>query len=443
MILHHPGPHASALRALATFRRTGRLRPGERRTIRLYRWRAADQTLAIPRGLLPAVRQLTPLTVRDERVRRPAPGWQFRGQLHDYQRQVVDAIVAQDGGIIVALPGAGKTAMAYAAAAIWDQPTLWLTHTLTLAAQARADATRWLGLPRAAIGFVGDERTDWQPLTIAMLQTLAGKPALVRRAARLFGTVIVDECHHLPANSFQRVAAALPAAHLLGMSATPEREDGLGPMLTALVGPRVAVPTWVLVSRDRVLLPTVLLVPTRFRGPAGANWAQLEKARAEDPERNRLLCEWIWRLWAGQRRVLVLVERTVHAQRLQRALAAAGVPARAIMGDTPASDRDRGFGEVVAGTAVGIATKIVNEGTNLPRVDALVLGAASRAQTRTIQQVGRVMRTAAGKTGAVVVDLIDDQAEGYRGQVAARVGHYRALGCRLQRYQGGTDHGHR
>jgi superfamily II DNA or RNA helicase len=619
LVLHHPGPLAARLRGLATFKRTGRLRPGERRTVRLYRWNATAKTLALPRGLRPQVERLGPLTIRDERVRRPAVRWMFQGTPRDYQAEAVAAVGAQDGGVVVALPGAGKTAMGCLAAATWQQPTLWVTHTLGLATQARAAATQWLGVPPEQVGFVGDEQHDWRPFTVAMIQTLARQPQLLATAARAFGTVIVDECfvagtridgrpieglrpgdrvasydpatetwaarivervwkrpvpprlvevhvgdrrmictpnhpvwtargwvpagalgvedwvatapeqeagapssgpgvadgmgrtdrqggfdlarppaghrngwpesyplawvrvdrvavherggagafdavcgdgyvynlriadvptytadgivvhncHHTPANSFQYVVSSLPAAHLLGLSATPDREDGLGPMLTALLGPRVVVPVRVLQARGIVLMPDVLMVPTPFRGVDGANWAQLEKARAHDPARNRLLLDWVAQAWRGRRRTLVLVERTTHADRLRRALVAAGIPARAIIGDTPGPARDQAFAATAAGHCVGIATKLANEGIDIPAIDVLVLGAASRARTRTIQQVGRVMRTAPGKRGAWVVDLADVAAPSYADQVAERVAHYAALGCTVRWKRGG------
>lgn len=404
----------------------------------MYRTNRAAGTLAVPRGLLPVLRPLVPLTVRDERVQRPAVAWTFQGRPYDYQEAAVAALVSQGGGVLVALPGAGKTAMGCLAAAQWQQPTLWVVHTLGLAEQARRAAQRWLGLPPAALGFVGDERQLWRPFTVAMMQTLTRKPDYLTTAARLFGTVVVDECHHVGAAGFATVATALPARYLLGLTATPDREDGLGPLVTALLGPRVAVPLRVLLARGRILLPTVVTVPTAFRGQDGANWAQLEKLRAEDPARNRLLLAWIWRCWAQGRRTLVLVERTQHAARLARALQAKGVPARVIIGDTPGPERDRAFADTAAGRCVGLATKLANEGLDLPAVDALVLGAASRARTRTIQQVGRAMRTTAGKTDAWVIDLVDRQAPAYRGQVTERLRHYRGLGCRVVRVAGGS-----
>lgn len=431
LVIRAPGPWAPRLRTLATFHRTGRLRPGERRRVRLYRWDATAKTLALPRGLLPVVQQWVPLTVRDARVRRPAVRWTFHGTPFDYQTAAVDALVAQGGGILVALPGAGKTAMGCLAAATWQQPTLWIVHTLGLAQQARGAATRWLGLPPGQVGFVGDEQTRWRPFTVAMLQTLVRKPELLAYAARAFGTVVVDEAHHVGAAGFSAVAAALPARYLLGLTATPDREDGLGPMVTALLGPRVVVPVRVLLARGRILLPAVRLVPTAFRGQEGANWAQLEKLRAEDPDRNRLLLDQVWRCWHQRRRTLVLVERTRHAARLRRALEAAGVPARVIIGDTPGPERDRAFAETEAGRCIGIATKLANEGIDIPAVDALVLGAASRARTRTIQQVGRAMRTTAGKADAWVIDLADVAAPSYAGQVQDRLRHYREMGCRV------------
>lgn len=433
LTVYEPGPYRARLRALATFRRTGRLKPGQRRVLRYFRQDAASITL--PRGLAPHVVTLTGCPVDDRRLRLAAVDFGWRGELRDYQEAVVQALVAHEGGTIVMLPGGGKTVVALNAVARFQQPALWLTHTLRLAEQARSEALRWLGLSSRTVGYVGEG--IWQPgtlLTVAMVQSLAKNPRWTRELARRVGTLVLDEAHHSPAASFMGVIEQFPAAYRIGLSATPDREDGLGPLVVGLMGPRIVVPERVLRQQRRILVPQVVLVPMGWRWRGSHQWAQMEQARARSAARNRQIARLVWRAWRAQRHVLVLVERTDHAALLERLFRAAGLPAQAIIGATPGPQRERAFAAVAAGRVIGIATKLANEGVDLPAVDTLVLAAPGRSGTRLVQQLGRVMRTAPGKQAAVVYDCTDTLIPTYAHQRQARVRLYRERGYPVRRW---------
>lgn len=583
LVIDQPGPARRTIKRWASFKRRGRLKPGQKRWVRFYR--DTGSQLVVPRGLWRAVRQAWPDAAwSDRRLRLPPVEFGWRWQLRDYQTAAVGAVQAREGGVIVAPPGSGKTAMGLGLVAAWQQPALFLVHTLRLADQTLAMAREAFSLPPRAFGYIADGRQDLgSHFTVATIQTLARSPRLLADVAGRAGTVIVDECvvgetlldgipirhrqagdyvtafdvqtgtfvpkpilrifrrpapdrlvvighgayrlvctpnhplwtpegwkpaasvgkgdwilvwerrkgtgpkergvsfwarvddctvleqgrdpefaevcpdgyvynceiadlhtfiangivthncHHTPAASFSRVVNALPAAFRGGLSATPDRTDGLGPMVTALLGPRVVVPRAVLRARRIILDPQVRLVETQWKPPPGAKWAVSEQARAHDPARNARVAQVVW--WARRRgqRVLVLVERKDHAHRLSALLRQGGVPAQAVLGGQAPEVQDRWFADMEAGRIVVVATKLANEGLDWPRLDALVLAAAGRSPTVLEQRTGRVSRTAPGKRTATVYDLVDTAGPAYRRQVAERIRWYRQQGYAVRR----------
>ena len=428
-----PGAVRDRLRRLAIFRRKGRLPQGQRRWVHLYH--NGPDALVLPIGLWSLVRQQVPgpWRVVDRRWARDPLDFGWHGQLYPDQARAVAAVAQCGGGVLVAPPGSGKTLMGWALAARWGQPTLWLVHTRDLALQARLRAQQVLDVPARRMGWIGAGEDDsgtpdiW--IWIAMVQTLARQPAIVHRLARRVGTVIADECHHTPAETIRRLLVQLPARYKLGLSGTPDRTDGLGPMMRALLGPVVRVPLTTLVRAGRLLLPQVYRVPTAFRySGADKSWAALDRARAQDRARLRLTVGLLRRLAAADRRVLCLVHRVDHARTLAAACQAAGVPAQAVVGAVTPALRQRYYGEAEAGRLVLVATRLADEGLDLPRLDTLVLAAAGRSDVRLQQQVGRIMRVAPGKRDAWVVDVMDPGVPTLRYQARVRAWVYRQWG---------------
>lgn len=430
-----PGPLRPRLLRMAVFRRKGRLPPNERRTI--YAFHNAPERLVLPRGLLSAVRRLVPLEIRDRRLAFQPADFGWRGNLFSYQQEALDEALRRDGGVIVAPPGSGKTNMGLAAAAVWGQPTLWLVHTLELQRQALERARSLFDLPASAYSTIGEGTgpTDRQrPLfTVAMVQSLAQIEGWIDQLAPRTGAVICDEAHHLPATQFSQVMGRFPARFRLGLSATPERTDGLGPLMRALLGAQIEIPLAILVRAGRVVLPNVYLVRSDFEADpyASMRWDLLERARAGSERRNRMILKLAYDAFKQRRRVLVLVSRKDHAKALAAALTAAGVPAFPATGEQTVERRDRWWGLLERGHAVVVATKLANEGLDLPLLDTLVLGAAARSRVTLEQQIGRAMRNEAGKKMPAVFDITDVRTPAYAEQVDERLAYYEEVGYQV------------
>lgn len=429
LAIRSPGPYTAELRALATWRRRGRLPQGVSRN--LEAWTSVRGWLFVPRGLLPVVRRRVPgLRVRDRRLVRPALDWRWRGNLFDYQTNALQVLRRTEGGTLIAPPGAGKTETGLGFAAILRQPALWLVTSLDLADQTLARARRLFDLGDGAFGLIDqDNRTMGTHLTVATVDTLARYPGLTKQIGARVGTVIGDEAHHLPALSFLKVLRYCPGRYRLGLTATPDRGDGLGPVIPALTGPETEIAVSTLVAAHRLMLPAIRVVYTGFGGTPRNGWGTFQQLRAESPSRNALVVRIASREARRGRRVLVVVELVAHAATLARLLRAAGVPCSSLDG---AESRERRAMLLQAfrrrpGTAL-VATKLADEGLDLPEVDCLVLVTPGRSSLRLRQQVGRVMRVCVGKRSSIVYDLADTGAPSLWLQLRERLHTYRHFG---------------
>lgn len=200
-----------------------------------------DGTLEIPRGaanlLIAEARNLAvPLALENRTLTLPPLDLAPPSGLCDYQLAACQAALDKPQGCIVIPCGSGKTIVGSAIVRHARQPSLILVHQLDLIAQW-AKALDDCGAP---IGVFGGGEHDVQPITIATIQTLA---TLSRETfdelAQHFGLVILDEAHRAPAASFTSVLHRLPASRRYGLTATPNRSDGLDALLDLYIGPRL------------------------------------------------------------------------------------------------------------------------------------------------------------------------------------------------------------
>jgi len=404
LVIWDPGSARPRLQALATFRLKGRLGPNQDREFRAYQ--ETVSAIALPRGLLPDVRQVLALTVRDLRFVEPPVPWTFTGQLRPEQWAIVRQLVRNEGGTLVAPPGSGKTVMGLAAAAAWGQRTLWLTHRHDLAQQVVREAQRLMPGPPGQIGITsGQSRDEGTRLTVAMLQTLARDLHAVE--GERYGTVIVDEAHHVPSRTFMAVVSRLPGRYRLGLSATPDRTDGLGPLVTALLGGIVTVPDQYWVQQRRIIVPQIWWLRTPFVAPEHLSWVELQARRARDMARNRLILQAVRYCSDRGRHVLVLTEEVAHAQWLAAALRHQHVVAEAVVGEVPQRLRRAVYRTSRDPGMVMVATRLADEGLDLPWLDTLVLATPGRSVPRLHQQIGRVFRAYPGKDPPWVIDVVD------------------------------------
>jgi len=198
--------------------------------------------LHLPRGVLEQLRSLlrhagSELVVTDHRPSLAPLSLRFHGRLTALQATAVDTILGYDHGVLVAPPGTGKTVMGAAIIAARNLPTLVLVHRKPLLDQWRVQLVETLGLSSNQVGQIGGGRTKPTGMVdLAMIQSLSrldNPEGLFQR----YGAIVIDECHHVPAFSFESCVRRAPARHVLGLTATPYRRDGLQGIITMQCGP--------------------------------------------------------------------------------------------------------------------------------------------------------------------------------------------------------------
>lgn len=374
-----------------------------------------DGALVLPRGAIHSLRRAAAqegliLACDDERtlpaeVLSTMPALPLR----DYQQASVERLAKVSQGTVVIPCGGGKTRVGMGAIARLRTPTLVLVHTLDLAEQWLGELREKLGIEA---GLVGDGEERVAPVTVAVIQALA-RWTYTRLEAFLggFGLLVLDEAHHVAASTFHTVVGRCPARYRLGLTATPEREDGLTALLDLFLGAPLAVITHEqLVAAGVLTVPEIRAVETDFTYPyTGAeDYAPMLAAVVADGARNRLIVDTV----VAEARVghvcLVLSGRVDHCEQLAAAIVEAGVSAAVLTGEVKRERRKALLDEARAGLlSVVVATSLADEGLDLPRLSRVFLVYPGRARGRTVQRLGRLMRPHPGKHDAVLFDFVD------------------------------------
>ena len=360
----------------------------------------------------------------------PAPPVAFLWTLRGYQRAAVDAVVEAGGGIVQAPCGAGKTVIGCALVARYNTPALVLVHTRDLAAQWVDRLRKACGIDAGLVGY-GKRRKgeagDDARVVVASLQTLARWGWWrVHQWGQRFGLVIADEAHHVPASTWGAVMAGLPARVRVGLTATPERPDGLTPILHWHLGATVAqIDPAVLEDAGSVLAPEVRTWRAPHVPMDGTESHERDRALAEHDGRNGGITTEARILVEQGRRVLLLVKLVAHARELAARLCAAGCDAVALVGEVKPRERAEIVERMRAGSVdVVVATSLADEGLDAPRLDALIMAAPCGNLGRVEQRIGRVCRPHEDGQAPIVVDVVDSWGP-FQGYARRRARLYR------------------
>ncbi len=289
---------------------------------------AEDHTnhVSLPRGCLDELGKLLgqygiSISLDDIRITGEPINAEFKGKLKDTQKEAAKYMLSHDTGVFVAPPGTGKTVLATYLVAARGCSTLILVHRQPLLEQWRTQLGLFLNLDSKNIGMIGGgKRKITGSVDVAMIQSLARKE-MVDDIVTSYGQVIVDECHHLPAVSFERVLSEVKARYLVGLTATPRRRDGHQPIIHMQLGPvRYKVDAR---SQDaqNAFNRRLIIRETHFKLGDDSDKLpiqQLYTALAEDERRNDLIIDDVISSLEEGRSPIVLSERKDHLEYLIR-----------------------------------------------------------------------------------------------------------------------------
>ncbi|MEJ6581387.1 MAG: DEAD/DEAH box helicase family protein [Akkermansiaceae bacterium] len=381
------------------------------------------QHLALPRGCLDDVLTLLQklkikTQIDDQRHSGTPLELTFQGTLHPEQETAGKAMLAHQTGVLSATTAFGKTVLAAWLIAQRGVNTLILVHRQQLMDQWVERLSQFLNLEKKEIGRLGGGRKKLTgKIDVAIIQSLVRK-SVVKDLVADYGHLIIDECHHLSAQSFELVARRAKAKFILGLSATVTRKDGHHPIIFMQCGPirhRVDARQQ---ATERPFTHEVLVRPTPFQNPLELDedprlaFQAVCDALYKDHARNQLICSEILNALRSRRTPLVLTERTEHIELLSALLKEEVQHLITLKGGLGKKNLRAALDQLTSvpenEPRVIIATgKFVGEGFDDSRLDTLFLTMPVSWRGTIAQYAGRLHRLHHGKKVVQVYDYAD------------------------------------
>ena len=335
-------------------------------------------------------------------------------ELREYQQEAIDNLKAmRENGETIALlyhaTGVGKIVTAATDAKMVGGRTLFLVNTLKLADQAETTFRDiW---PEADRGmYTGLAKNSNAQVLFSTVQTMSRN--LLEFRPDTFDYIIVDECHHAAAKTYQKIFSYFNPKFVLGLSATPERSDGedmleLFQNIAHKMDLETAVKRGILAPVRCIRVKTDIdLSEVRING-IKYNSQDLE-SKLFIPERNQLIVD-TYVTYVSGRKTVIFCASVKHAEEISALLKCRGVNAASVSGRDRVKERDRILNEYEHGDIdVLCACDLLNEGWDSPRTEVLFMARPTMSKTIYMQQLGRGTRKCEGKTDLLVFDFVDN-----------------------------------
>jgi len=379
---------------------------------------------------------------------------EFKGELKDEQIEAVETLLYHDTGVLSATTGFGKTVIGAKLISVRKVNTLVLVHTRQLLEQWKERLHQFLtikeSLPeednrkkgrkksRSIIGQIGSGKNTLHGIIdIALMQSLV-RDNEVKECVRDYGMVIVDECHHVPAFSFEKILKNVHAKYVYGLTATPVRQDGHHPIIFMQCGPvRYTVDARKQADKrpfEHYVIPRF----TPFRKPVSQDekeWSmgEIYTEISTSEIRNKIIVDDIVKSVEEGRNPLVLTERTAHVKILADTLKDFIPSIITLTGSMSAKERKAAM-EKLAQTPleksiVLVATgRYVGEGFDEPRLDTLFLTMPVAWKGTVQQYAGRLHRSYQHKKEVQIYDYVDIHIGVLERMYQKRLKGYAAIG---------------
>ncbi len=435
-----PGLYAT-LKHLATlhnpaFYKNENLRLSNHATPRFIRCYVEDfEHLYLPRGLVEQATAIVDeagsrLLIVDERPEPDSVNLEFAGEFRAAQERAVEVMSGHELGVLEAPPGTGKTVMACALIARHATPTLVLVDRKPLLAQWRQRLATHLGVEAGQIG--GGKQRPTKIVDIAMVQTVTRN----EQAADLldgYGLVVIDECHHVPAPTVERAVRNLDARRWLGLTATPQRPDGLKDIMVMQCGPirhRITQSASDLERRLQIHRTELTIDDSTEGLTRGEVLALINATLVEDDRRNDQICRDVADAVGAGRNCVLLSSRTEHVDELASRLASLGLEPLVLYGSLKPAEREAVHERLTEDRQLLLVAtdRYIGEGFDCPRLDTLFLAFPISARQRITQYVGRILRDEPGKDVAEVHDYLDAGVPMLAAMYRRRLPGYKELG---------------
>jgi len=442
-----PSPLAARLKRLASFSnpvffKTQALRFSTHGIPRYITCARIEQGyLSLPRGCLDESLELLKeqdisVVIEDKReAGRKLKSLRFIGTLRKDQSKAVNIIAKHNTGILHAPTAFGKTVVAIGIINKRKVNTLILTHSRQLLEQWQIRLKSFLS--NTEVGVIGGgKKKPKGEIDVATYQSLINKKDnTVDQLVQDYGQVIIDECHHVSAPRFEMVLNEVRAKYVLGLTATPDRQDGHQKIIFMLVGPiRHKVKLNHTEKFEQHVVVTQLYnesSPTLVNSEERPRISDVYRWIMEDINRTQKIIDDVISIIGKGKHPLILTERREHAETINQLLIERGIDSVILKGAMRAKERKAANEQIETAQAIVATGKYIGEGFDLPRLDTLFLAMPIAWKGLLAQYAGRIHRESENKDSVTIFDYVDSSIPMLERMFRKREKGYKAMGYRL------------
>ena len=402
-----------------------------------------DTYLVLPRGCMDKIKEIckaskVKLILKDKREKGTPTDYKFIGTLDKKQEKAMNQLLLHDIGVLSAATGFGKTVISAKIISELKTNVLIIVNRNNLLEQWKEKLSYFLGISKKEIGQIGGGKENLNgKLDIASFQSLYKRENL-DELVKNYGLVIVDECHHVAAFSFERVLKSMRAKHVYGLTATPTRKDGWHKIIYMQCGDiRCRVN-----NKDSKSSKKVIVRKTNYRyAPLEEmetiSFSEILNDMSHNELRNSIILQDVKQSVADGRIPIVLTERLEHLNILKQKLEELHVPVVIYKGNM-GKKKTKEMQEIIQNADKNQQARIIlatsssiGEGFDDSRLDTLFLTMPVSWKGRIIQYVGRLHRNHKDKEELIVYDYLDNMRILER-MYYKRIKGYKALGYEIE-----------
>jgi superfamily II DNA or RNA helicase len=389
-----------------------------------------ERYIILPRGVITKVQNFfhsnnSTLNIEDKRVLKKIDTPQLSIILRDNQKIAFNKILKNNYALLIAPPGFGKTAIASAIIAKRGVSTLILVHKVTLLEQWAERLCEYFKIEKSSIGQLGKgKKRITSTIDIAMLQSLKNRPELIEE----YSQIIIDEVHHIPAVSFEVPLKKFRGHYVVGLSATPKRQDGMHPIMMMQCGDIVYE-----IKREKVLRHTLRSIHTNFETLEN-DFSVMLSELVEDFERNRLIVDEIEKL--DERNILLISERVEHLNILYHLLKSKNISSVLLYGAMPAKIQKTALKEAYQAKIILSTSGYIGEGIDFAHLDTIIFTMPISYQGRIVQYLGRV---GIRDQECLAIDFVDEKVGMFKASFKKRLKGYKQMGYKLESEKQGDN----
>ena len=399
-------------------------------------FRLIDETadsVIIPRGFVSSLvhfckQENIPYQIIDNRTRLDPIEFDSSINLLPNQEAALEIVFEKDFGVIVSPPGSGKTIIGLEIIAQKRQPALIIVHRQQLFDQWVERIQSFLKIPKTEIGQIGNQKVRLgKSITVAMIQSL-NRCGEIDKIANSFGTIIVDECHHVPAKSFREAIVKFNSFYLYGLTATPKRKNNDEKLIFIFIGNILFNAEQKEQIKQNITRAEINIRETNLYAPFDYKidkYETISRILIHDTQRNSLIIDDIEQNAGRFRSILVLTERKAHVEILNLYLKDK-LETITIDGDDSEQSRKSKLGQLRQGHfKIVVSTgQYFSEGVDLDSLECLFIVYPFAFEGKLIQYIGRIQRS--GKP-ITIFDYRDSRIDYFDKMFMQRNRYYKKL----------------